>query len=193
MIPEAARPPISPIAPWATVSVVLGNVLQIAGMAAGAGIIWAASSVEFAPGAILLLLFGWSLIYLNCHAIAHWSVGRLLGIDFRCYTVSGTNRAEQYPVLLRAVFTHTPFFGVRTERPTLLAASPGRQAAMWSAGIISSILTPVIATLWAVGLRVPGSRMFLVFAVITSIVAAAGNFKPGGDFFKARRAMGWNR
>ena len=58
------------------------------------------SSVATAVSVILMLL-GWFVIYICCHALAHWAIGRVVGIRFRGYGVRGTDHPENYPPLLR--------------------------------------------------------------------------------------------
>jgi hypothetical protein len=171
-------------------SILAGNVLQIAGVAA-AGLALAVArtgqSKEIAFGAVVL---AWVLLYFFCHGIAHWSVGRLVGIRFAFYTVGGTGNPEAYPPGLRWVFEHLPFFGVQTEKASMQTASPRAKAIMWCAGVTSSALVPTLAALCAWQASVAGSKPFLIFAVIWAIATLASNWTSRtGDFSKARRAL----
>ncbi|HEX2905282.1 MAG TPA: hypothetical protein VHO69_00370, partial [Phototrophicaceae bacterium] len=73
------RPPF-----WLRLSVIAGNSLQLAGLLGGGFLLALASKTEMAAfWRIMLLLVGWSLLYICCHSFAHWLVGRLVGIRFR--------------------------------------------------------------------------------------------------------------
>jgi hypothetical protein len=75
-----------------------GNALQLAGLAAGSGLLVAAAQLDTAaPVRFALLLAGFASIYLNCHAIGHYIAGRLVGLRFRGYGVHGTDHPEVYP------------------------------------------------------------------------------------------------
>jgi hypothetical protein len=75
-----------------------GNALQLAGLAAGSGILVAAAQLDTAaPVRFALLLAGFASIYLNCHAIGHYIAGLLVGLRFRGYGVHGTDHPEVYP------------------------------------------------------------------------------------------------
>jgi hypothetical protein len=171
-------------------SIAAGNTMQIAGLAAACASLGSARSVHSKPVAIVAMIAAWVLLYFFCHGIAHWTVGRILGIHFAFYTVGGTGNPEAYPPVVRWLFEHLPFFGVQTVKASMQAASPGRKAIMWSAGVTSSAVVPTLGALWARCARVPGSQPFLIFTVIWAIATLASNWTSRtGDFTKARRAL----
>jgi hypothetical protein len=171
-------------------SVVIGNVLQIAGIAAAYLALSLARSATSKVAAIVAMISAWVLLYFFCHGIAHWAVGRLLGIRFAFYTIGGTGNPEAYPAGIRWMFEHLPFFGVQTERASMQKASLMAKAIMWSAGVTSSALVPTLGALCAWRSGVPGSKLFLIFAVIWAIATLASNWTSRtGDYAKARRAL----
>jgi hypothetical protein len=172
-------------------SIVAGNTVQIAGLAAACAALALARSAHSKFAAVIAMIAAWTLLYFFCHGIAHWAVGRLLGIRFAFYTVGGTDHPEGYPSGMRWVFEHLPFFGVRTEKASMQKASPMAKAIMWSAGVTSSAVVPTLGAFctWKAG--VPGSMPFLIFAVFWAIGTLASNWRsPTGDYSKARRALG---
>jgi hypothetical protein len=171
-------------------SILAGNTLQVAGIAAAYFALAAARSSSSKAVAIPALIAAWILLYFFCHGIAHWSVGRLLGIRFAFYTVGGTGNPEAYPAGFRWVFEHLPFFGVQTEKTSMQKASPMAKAIMWSAGVTSSAIVPTLGALCAWRSGVPGSKVFLIFAVIWAMATLASNWTSRtGDYSKARRAL----
>ena len=172
-------------------SIVAGNLWQLAGLATAGLCLALARTSQSKPIAFVAMLFAWVLLYFFCHGIAHWAVGRLVGIRFAFYTVGGTGNPEAYPPGLRWVFEHLPFFGVQTEKASMQAASPKAKAIMWSAGVTSSAVVPTLAAICARQAGVAGSKLFLIFAVIWAIATLASNWTSRtGDFSKARRALG---
>src|SRR5438445_13514107 len=97
-------------------SVVGGDSVQIAGLVAAYLSLSAARSAHSIAAAVAAMVVGWVLLYFCCHAIAHWVVGRILGIRFASYTLGGTGNPEGWPAGLRWLFDHLPFFGVQTEK-----------------------------------------------------------------------------
>ncbi len=172
-------------------SILTGNALQIIGIAAACLALAAARAAPSKAAAIAAMIAAWVLLYFFCHGIAHWVVGRLLGIRFSFYTLGGTGNPEGYPAGLRWVFEHLPFFGVQTDKPSMQKASPTAKAIMWSAGVTSSALVPTLGALCAWREGVPASKPFLIFAVIWAIATLASNWTSRtGDYSKARRALG---
>jgi hypothetical protein len=173
-------------------SIVLGNTLQIAGIAAAFAALAAAGFHSIPPVfAAVMMIAAWLLLYFFCHGIAHWAVGRLLRIGFVFYTIGGTGNPEGYPVGLRWVFERLPFFGVQTDKGSMQKASPMAKAIMWSAGVTSSAIFPTLSTIWAWRAGAPGSKLFLVFAVFWAIGTLSSNWRSEtGDYAKARRALG---
>ena len=172
------------------VPITTGNAIQIAGVVAACAALALARSLDSKPAAIVAMIAAWILLYFFCHGIAHWAVGRLLGIRFAFYTVGGTGNPEGYPAGMRWVFEHLPFFGVQTEKASMQQASPMAKAIMWSAGVTSSAVVPTLGALCAWKSGVPGSKLFLIFAVFWAIGTLASNWRSRtGDYSKARRAL----
>jgi hypothetical protein len=172
------------------VSIISGNIVQIAGLAAACAALALARSTPSKPAAIVAMIAAWTLLYFFCHGIAHWAVGRMLGIRFAFYTVGGTGNPEGCPTGMRWVFEHLPFFGVQTDKASMQQATPKAKAIMWSAGVTSSAVVPTLSALSAWRAGVPGSKPFLIFAVFWAIGTLASNWRsPTGDYSKARRAL----
>jgi hypothetical protein len=175
---------------FSRLSIVAGNTIQIGGLGGACLALTLARSTSSKPAAIVAMIAAWILLYFCCHGIAHWAVGRLLGIRFAFYLVGGTGNPTGYPPGLRWLFEHLPFFGVQTEKTSMQKAAPIRKAIMWSAGVTSSAVVPTLSALYAWSARVPGSRLFLIFAVLWAIGALSSNWRSQtGDYSKARRAL----
>jgi hypothetical protein len=175
-------------------SIGAGNLVQVGGLVGAYFALAAARSPKSTIAAVVAMVVGWMLLYFCCHAIAHWVVGRVLGIRFAFYTVGGTGNPEGWPAGVRWVFEHLPFFGVQTEKASMQKASPMAKAVMWSAGVTSSAVVPTLGALWAWRWGVPGSKVFLLFALGWAVGTLASNWRSRtGDYSKARRALGSSR
>jgi hypothetical protein len=108
----------------------LGNLVLVLGVAAGAVAIGIALGTDDEVLAGLALLFAaldWSVAF---HGLAHWAVGRLVGLRFLGY-----------------VFRHLvpPVPGLKVDYSTYLRASPEARAWMHASGAIASKLAPFLA------------------------------------------------
>ena len=171
-------------------SIAAGNTLQIAGVMTACAALAVARSTHTKIVAMFAMFAAWVLLYFFCHGIAHWLVGRMVGIRFAFYTVGGTGNPEGYPAGLRWIFEHLPFFGVQTEKTSMQKASPKAKAIMWCAGVTSSAVVPTLSAVCAWSAQVPGSKVFLIFAVGWAIGTLSSNWRSRtGDFAKAGRAL----
>ena len=176
---------------YGRLSILAGNAVQILGLlGASLGFAVARSAVS-EKVAVVAMVGGWILVYFCCHGIAHWMVGRMLGIQFAYYTVGGAANPDRWPVGIRWVFGHLPFFGVQTEKASMQKASAVAKAMMWSAGVTSSALVPTLGAFWAWRWGVPWSTALFLFALFWSAGTLASNWtSPTGDYAKARQALG---
>ena len=139
---------------------------------------------------ISLMLLGWVVIYLCCHAIGHWLVGRLVGIRFQGYGVRGTDQPTSYPPGMRQIMSALPLLTIVTRKDSMAAASRTAKAFMFGAGEISSTLVSIGAAWYAWQAGLAGGQILLIAVTIWSTAAlAASFFTPRGDFAKARNAL----
>jgi hypothetical protein len=175
---------------FARLSIAAGNTLQMGGILVACFAVAASRSSHSATIAVALMVLAWVLLYFLSHAIAHWIVGRALGIRFQFYTVGGTGNPAGWPLGLRWIFEHLPFLGVQTEKLSMQQARPAARALMWSAGVTSSAIVPTLAALWAWHGGVPWSGWFSLFALFWALGTLASNWTSGtGDYSKARRSL----
>lgn len=130
-------------------SIAMGNTLQTVGILAACFALMASRSTHSTAVAVASMLLAWLLLYFSSHAIAHWLVGRLVGIRFLFYTVGGTGNPEGWPWGVRWVFMRLPFLGVQTDKISMQRASPRAKTLMWSAGVTASAILPTFAALCA--------------------------------------------
>jgi hypothetical protein len=126
-----------------------GNLVSLVGIAAGAVAAVIAIDADDPVVAGLALVASAGIWTVAVHALAHWLVGRIVGIRFLCYFVGGPLKV-------------TP--GVKTDYATYLRTPPGSRAVMHASGAIASKVAPFVSlaiglvsgnppswSLWAVG------------------------------------------
>ena len=176
---------------FARLSIAVGNILQCAGIVAAYFALTVSRSAHSTAVAVTTMFLAWVLLYFSSHAIAHWLVGRLVGVRFLFYTVGGTGNPEGWPSGIRWIFEHLPFLGVQTDKVSMQNVRPGAKAMMWSAGVTASAIVPTLAALFAWLSRVPWSGWFVLFALGWALGTVASNWTSRtGDYSKARRALG---
>lgn len=175
---------------WLRPSIAAGNTMQLASLLLGCALLLGAAHTRAGMLAVLEMLSGLILIYLSCHGIGHWLIGRIAGIRFRHYTVGGTSKPEVWPIGLRWIMDHVPFFGVQTDPDSMKAAAPSAKAAMWAAGVTSSAVVPTLAAFWCWQAHIRLGEVVFLFVLIWSVGTVIANLGgPSGDYFKARSAL----
>jgi hypothetical protein len=113
------------------VPVWVGNgVLLLGTLAGAAAVVFAAGTSSRGIAGLALLVAGgaWSV---SVHDLAHWLVGRLVGIRFTCYFLT----TRPFP----------PRPGLKTDYATYLRASPTARAWMHASGALATKLAPFVA------------------------------------------------
>ena len=107
----------------------VGNFVLVAGVVAGAGAVVAvrADSPTIAGVALIAAAGIWSFAV---HGLAHWVVGRVVGIRFFAYFIGGLP---------------PPRPGLKSDYPPISGASPSGRAWMHASGAIATKVAPFVA------------------------------------------------
>ena len=184
--PVKPRPPL-----WAKLSIASGNLIQAAGLAAGAALLALAAAMT-GPGPVRLAvaLAGFLVIYDCSHAIGHYLAGRAVGIRFRFYGIRGTDHPEDYPPGFRQLMSAMPFWSVVTDKNSMRAAAPWQKALMFAAGETATAICSVAAAYAAMATGVPGGKVLFGATVIWNAVSTVVVARtPKGDYAKALRVL----
>lgn len=181
-----ARPPF-----WLRLSIPAGNAVQIAGLLLGAALLGIDARLSItAGGRIAIMLVGWLAIYCCCHALAHYAVGRIVGIRFRGYGMRGTDHPENYPPLVRQLMQALPTFTAMTEKVSRQQARPAAKALMFAAGESSTAVCSILAGWYAWQSGIPGGfALFVVMIGFNAVSTVVTAIVPRGDYAKAIRAL----
>jgi len=137
-----------------------GNLVLVAGTAFGVAAAWTAvrASDRILAGVALVVAGGTWVVSLHC--LAHWVVGRAVGIRFTSYFLGGPP---------------PPRPGLKTDYATYLRAEPGARAWMHASGALASKVAPFIALGFFPASNAPAWAAWVllgigVFTIITDVV-----------------------
>ena len=184
--PVAPRPPLR-----MKLSIASGNLIQAAGLAAGAALLALAAAMT-GPGLVRLAaaLAGFLAVYDCSHAVGHYLAGRAVGIRFRFYGIRGTDHPEDYPPGFRQLMSAVPFWTVVTDKDSMRAAAPWKKALMFASGENATALCSLAAAYAVMAGGVPGGRILFLGTVIWNAVSTVTVARtPKGDYAKALRAL----
>jgi hypothetical protein len=119
---EARVHPLAPV--W------VGNLVLVAGIVAGVGAVVVAVRADSPTIAGLALIAAAGIWSFAIHGLAHWVVGRIVGIRFLAYFIGGPP---------------PPRPGLKSDYSTYLRASPWGRAWMHASGAIATKVAPFVA------------------------------------------------
>jgi hypothetical protein len=137
-----------------------GNLVLVLGTLFGAAAIVVALRVSNATVAgigLIVAALAWSV---SLHDLAHWAVGRLVGIRFVCYFLGGP-----FP----------PRPGLKIDYSTYLRVDPGSRAWMHASGALATKVAPFVALAfwWASGAPSWAAWVMVtygMFQIVTDVV-----------------------
>ena len=184
--PVTPRPPLR-----MKLSIASGNLIQAAGLAAGAALLaLAAAMTGHSPVRLAVALAGFLAVYDCSHAIGHYLAGRAVGIRFRFYGIRGTDHPEDYPPGFRQLMSAVPFWSVVTDKDSMRAAAPWKKALMFASGENATALCSLAAAYAVMAGGVPGGKvLFLGTAIWNAVSTITVARTPKGDYAKALRAL----
>jgi hypothetical protein len=127
-----------------------GNAVLLGGTAAGAGAIVIALRSSDATVSGIALVASAGVLSVSSHDLAHWAVGRAVGIRFTSYFFGGP-----FP----------PRPGIKTDYATYLRASPGERAVMHASGAIASKLAPFVSLAFWPASNAPAWAAWAILAI----------------------------
>lgn len=171
-------------------SVARGNAYQIWGLISGSILLAIAASLDRNAVATILMLVGLWVVYLNCHAIAHYAVGRLVGMRFRGYGVAGTDHPAVYPPGIRQLMQAAPFYVTLSTKESRERVGRHGRAFYFAAGETSTAVCSIAYAAVASITHIPGGSILLIVMVVLNIISTVVTTRnPSGDYGKALRAL----
>ncbi|HEY2803771.1 MAG TPA: hypothetical protein VGJ67_07615, partial [Actinomycetota bacterium] len=141
--------------------------------AVGAGAIWFALTTSNETLAGLALVASAGILSVSLHDLAHWAVGRLVGIRFRSYFFGGP-----FP----------PRPGIKTDYATYLRAAPEERAMMHASGAVASKIAPFSSLAFWPASDAPAWAAWVIVAIgVGQIVTDVLFSTKSSDWKKVRR------
>jgi hypothetical protein len=150
-----------------------GLVLLITGTLAGIAGLFVAARLDYVPQAIVILV-SFGLLVVSTHTLAHYVVGRAVGIRFTHVFISGT----------------PPEPGVKTDYATYLRTRPRKRALMHASGAVMTKLIPFALVPVVLAMDAwPGDAVILLAVGVLIIVTDIFVSTKISDWKKVRREL----
>jgi hypothetical protein len=171
------------------ISIFAGNAIQITGIVIGSVLLWISAQPINTSIRIPAMIAGYLLIYFTSHSLLHYAIGKLVGIQFKHYSIGGSYHASSYPPPMRQIFELLPFFAAHTDPASMKASHPYAKALMFAAGITGTVIFCTSAALFAYRANTSGGLVLLIFNIIWLVGSLFSEMKASGDLGKAFKAI----
>jgi hypothetical protein len=152
-----------------------GNALLLAGTGVGALAVVLALTTTSPTLAGIALVFAAGAWSTTLHDLAHWAVGRIVGVRFIAYFVD---------------WSIPPTPGLKTDYATYLRASPGARAWMHASGAVATKLASfIVLAFWPASNAPTWAAWALAGLGVLQLVTDAVFSVRSGDWKKVRREM----
>lgn len=170
------------------ISLLLGNLIEIAGVLFGISLIALAPAVPTIPLAFLLYLMAWSCLLFFPHGLAHFIVGVLVGVRFRDYSFGRSSISKLRMGFLSVFASKLVVLTLRVDQASLRSVSPLRRSMMFSSGAVASMILPFFAATASIG-HLPSALSTLLLLISVANFAFDLYYSPkAGDISRAKSA-----
>ncbi len=166
----------------------VGNMIEIVGIIFALYLIFSAPRIADILLQFLVYVVAWGCLLFFPHGIAHYVVGRFVGIRFQYYYLSRSSVYKLKLPLARAIASRSLVLTLKVDQGSLRSASPGGRAVMFSSGAVASMILPFYATLTSVGHLPMNLSAILLLLSAANLVFDLYYSPKAGDISRARSA-----
>jgi len=171
------------------ISVMVGNTMGIVGTIFALYLSFIAQSFQSDLPRLFLYLLSFASFVFFPHCLAHFLVGRIVGVRFRYYFLGKSGVTKLHLPLISRVATALPILTLKVDKSSLSSVSRGRRAAMFASGAVASMWLPVIPTIISLG-QLPVTQSVLLIMLAGLNVAFDLYYSPkAGDMSRARSSL----
>lgn len=138
---------------------------------------------------ILILLISWFCFWYFPHCLAHYIVGKILGIKFLYYFVGRSSLTKMNLPLVTSILKVVPVLGIKIDKKSSSNISRRKMAAMYASGVLASMLCPLIPFIYSLTQL---DHLAIIFVGVLSFgnIAFTTYFSSKvGDFSKAFKTL----
>lgn len=173
------------------ISLAAGSLMSVAGTVAAYALLFL-QPFSFTGGRFIAGIIAFMLLWFFTHDIAHYVVGRIVGIRFSNYYI-GLSNIVRLAVIPKPFRTLPIALGLKIDRQAS-RATPRGYAAMYTAGPLASMLTPLTVPLTMLSTNPSSIAGLLLLAFAAANIIFTAVFSPkAGCLAKARKAIHKNR
>jgi hypothetical protein len=149
------------------IPLLLGNGIEVLGIVVGVYLLVASSDINIIPLRFLIYLLSWVCLFFFPHCIAHFVVGRLVGVRFTHYVLGKSSMSKLRLPVISTFASAIPLLTLKIDRGSLRSVGPGARAVMFASSAVVSMILPFLAAVISIG------RLLLNWSVVLFLISVA--------------------
>lgn len=129
----------------ARIPLILGNSIGVLGIALALYLIVAAADISNSLVAFVVYAVSWACLEFFPHCLAHYIVGRLVGVRFTHYEIGKSSIKNIGLPVISWVASALPLLTLRIDRRSLRSVSHSARAVTFASGATVSMILPLFA------------------------------------------------
>lgn len=170
----------------ARVSILVGTIFEMIGLAIALTFLFVALHVQNLLLAFFLCLISMAMLVFFPHCLAHYIVGRLVGVRFEYYRIGRSGIAKLNIPVVSSAANKLPVLTLKANRASLARLNSTRIWAMFSAGALASMILPYVAIAESVGRLPLFLTEFLILVATLNLLFDLFYSPRSGDLSRAR-------
>jgi len=167
----------------------VGNTIEVTGTIIGFILLFSLSFITDILVKFLVIIISWMCFWYFPHCLAHFIVGRILGIRFLCYFVGRSSLIKMRLPLVTSILGVVPVLGIKIDKTSTLNISRNKVAIMYASGVLASMLCPLIPFIYSLIYLEYIITVFIGVITIGNIIFTIYFSSKVGDFSKAVRIL----
>lgn len=166
-----------------------GNLVEVLGMSFGVVMLFLVNFLHIPLLRLLSLFVSWFCFWYFSHCLAHYIVGRLLGVNYLYYFIGRSSLLRLNIKPISFIMKYVPVLGIKIDKGLFKNVSRHRKAATYASGAVASMLTPIVPLIYSVVYL--DILTTLIFSIITfgNIIFTLYFSSRIGDLYRARKAL----
>ena len=171
------------------IPVLVGNIIGIVGSCFAGYLIYSAPNFSTALMRFILYLISIGCLIFFPHCLAHYIVGRLVGVHFRYYLVRRSTIEKLGIPFVSDIASKLPVLSLQIDHASMARVSVEARSAMYASGALCSTILPFVVVLASLN-ELPASLSLILLAFCFGNLLFELYYSPkAGDFSRIKRSI----
>lgn len=171
------------------ISIWFGTTIELLGVSFGFFILSLTSILPYSILNLLLMLVAWFSFWFFSHCLAHFIVGKILGVNFLFYFVGKSSIIKLNLPVVSSFAKRVPVLGIKIDKASFQQVSARKRALMFASGVLASMIFPTICIVYSLMYMSIWMTIFFAVLSISNVLLTLFFSSKVGDLAKARATL----